>query len=94
MFDWVFIWVFRGWPKYALDYVKANGIDTDDDYPYYAEKDSCDTSAAKVGVVNATYNIPTRGKNIKYLSKYTRIYLQISRKRNLVKVSFFIKLHL
>jgi Papain family cysteine protease len=54
-----------GWPKYALDYVKTNGITLDDKYPYLGEKDDCTYTKDKaVAYVNATYNIPTRGKSL------------------------------
>jgi hypothetical protein len=53
-----------GWPKYALDYVKTNGISDDDSYPYWGGQDACWYNATKmaVGHLNQTYNIPTRGK--------------------------------
>jgi Papain family cysteine protease len=60
-----------GWPKYALDFVKTNGITLREDYPYLAEEDACTYSKDKaVAHVNATYIIPTRGDIIKFSKSY------------------------
>lgn len=51
-----------GWPEYALDYVKTNGIADEEDYPYVAYERTCEyTPSEKVGVITGVHNIPTRG---------------------------------
>lgn len=51
-----------GWPEYALDYIKANGVTDEEDYPYKAYEGTCEyTPAIEVATVSNVYNIPTRG---------------------------------
>jgi len=60
-----------GWPKYALDYVKANGIAADVKYPYKGVEQICNyTTNESIGYIspkqnltmfNKTYNVATRG---------------------------------
>lgn len=58
-----------GWPKYALDYVKANGIADLEEYPYVGHNQTCDyTPSMSVGYINETYDIPTAGE-MNYLQK-------------------------
>lgn len=67
-----------GWPKYALDYVQANGIASESSYPYFARNQNCtyDTSmSVTVSVLNKTYNIPTRGKEHDVLSEFRCMHL-------------------
>lgn len=53
-----------GWPKFALDYVKANGITESEDYPYVGHEQTCEyTKSMAVAYVNQTYEIPTAGEN-------------------------------
>lgn len=51
-----------GWPEYALNYVKDNGITDEDEYPYVGYERTCEyTDNDKIGVVSEVFNIPTRG---------------------------------
>jgi cathepsin L len=51
-----------GWPEYALDYVKANGMTDEEEYPYVAYQRTCEyTPSEKVGIITGVHNIPTRG---------------------------------
>lgn len=51
-----------GWPEYALDYVKENGITDKTTYPYEEHKGTCEyTSSERIGTVSEVFNIPTRG---------------------------------
>lgn len=56
--------LFSGWPKYALDYVKTNGLNDDDNYPYFAEKDTkCwYLPTDKIGSVTNTFTVQTKGE--------------------------------
>ena len=52
-----------GWPKYALDYVKANGIANEEEYPYVAHNQTCEYNRKmSIGYINETYDIPTAGE--------------------------------
>jgi xylem cysteine proteinase len=51
-----------GWPEYALDYVKNNGITDEEEYPYVAYERTCEyRPSEKVGTITGVHNIPTRG---------------------------------
>lgn len=51
-----------GWPEHALDYVKENGITTDEEYPYKAYDGTCEyTEQTQAATVTQVHNIPTRG---------------------------------
>jgi hypothetical protein len=54
-----------GWPKYALDYVKNNGIAIESEYPYKATDSFCsyDNETGLTGIIDDVFMIPTRGKN-------------------------------
>jgi C1A family cysteine protease len=51
-----------GWAKYALDYVKANGITKESSYPYKMETQSCNyNNKTAAGFINNVYNVPVNG---------------------------------
>lgn len=51
-----------GWPGYALEYVRDNGITDEEEYPYVQYDRTCDYNPAdKVGSISEVYNVPTRG---------------------------------
>jgi C1A family cysteine protease len=51
-----------GWPEYALDYVKTNGMTDEEEYPYVAYERTCEYAPSeKVGTITGVHNIPTRG---------------------------------
>lgn len=51
-----------GWPPYALDYVKQNGIASDDDYPYYGYERTCEYEKnEEAATIEDVYNVPTNG---------------------------------
>jgi C1A family cysteine protease len=53
-----------GWAKYALDYVKANGITKESTYPYKMETQTCTYSnKTAAGFINNVYNVPVNGKD-------------------------------
>lgn len=55
-----------GWPKYALDYVRDNGIASEQSYPYVGYDQNCTYSQnMSVGYINETFNVRTRGKFMK-----------------------------
>lgn len=60
-----------GWPQFALEYIKANGIADDDEYPYLGEEETCwysSNMSVGFGFINATYSVPVRGLNLKFNS--------------------------
>ncbi|CRK95271.1 CLUMA_CG008662, isoform A, partial [Clunio marinus] len=55
-----------GWPKYAIDYVKENGVSSDFEYPYIAEDDVCTyhkemSVATTHPFIDQVFLVPTRG---------------------------------
>lgn len=55
-----------GWPVYALDYIKENGITEEDYYPYVGENKECDyhrDMSVEDKVINQTFFIWTNGNN-------------------------------
>lgn len=51
-----------GWPEFALDYIKNNGIASETEYPYHAYVGNCEYSKNEsVATVNKVYSIPTNG---------------------------------
>lgn len=54
-----------GWPKYALDYFKANGSATKASYPYNMSAGECryTKSMSLPTVLNHTYNVNTNGES-------------------------------
>lgn len=51
-----------GWPEYALDYVKNNGIASEKEYPYHPYVGTCDyTKNESVATVSKVHSIPTNG---------------------------------
>jgi C1A family cysteine protease len=53
-----------GWAKFALDYVKNNGIASESIYPYNGVNQNCsyNNRTGLTGIINEVYNIPTRGE--------------------------------
>lgn len=60
----------RGSPEFALQYVRSNGLDDDDNYAYYQTQDVCTYMPIDMnGSVTAVFNIKTRGKkNVRLFS--------------------------
>lgn len=51
-----------GWPSFALDYVRQNGIASEQEYPYEAYERTCEYNKDEsVATIRDVYNVPTRG---------------------------------
>lgn len=51
-----------GWPEFALDYIKENGIASEKEYPYHPYVGTCDYSKNEsVATVSKVRSIPTNG---------------------------------
>lgn len=51
-----------GWPEYALNYIKENGIASEKEYPYHDYVGTCDyTKNESVATVSKVHSIPTNG---------------------------------
>lgn len=56
-----------GWPKFALDYVKSNGIASEADYPYVkvAQSACLYNPSKKLGTLDQVVHINTNGSESK-----------------------------
>lgn len=51
-----------GLPPFALDYVRKNGIASDDEYPYYGYERTCEYNKTQsVANIKDVFNVPTNG---------------------------------
>ena len=55
-----------GWSKYALDYVKSQGISKESSYPYKAVTQNCTYNKKNaLGYISRVFEVATRGKKLK-----------------------------
>lgn len=76
-----------GWPKYALDYVRDNGITDWPEYPYVGHNQTCEYNKTKmsVGAINETHIVTMLGNVASFIENLINL-ISLHRQRNSVEV--------